>query len=135
MKTPKEVQEFLDELEAEFDCHTESLEWENEQLGNMDALQDILNPDQTPYTFLNLRETIMKYMGYLRAMEWFYGEGPYPPAWKFWEYEVPEGESVWLDHFPKEGPGGHFYECPVCSRWTPSPTKYCPHCGTHNGEM
>lgn len=104
MKTTEEVKAFLARLEVEFDGHTESLDWENEQLGNIDALRDILDPDRTPYTFLDLRESIIKYMGYLRAMEWFHGDGPHPPAWKFWEDPLPR---FWRPRYVT-------WECPEC---------------------
>jgi len=84
-KTQQEVEAFLTNLQYELDGHDEGKEWEDFQLGNYDAVDDILTPTRTPYTFDNLKETIMKYMGYLRAMEWYEGEGPHPPGWKFWD--------------------------------------------------
>lgn len=104
MKTKDEVEAFLAELTADLDGHDESKEWEDEHLGNMDALYDILDPERYPYTLQNLKETIVKYMGYLRAIEWYEGDGPHPPGWKFWEDPLPR---FWRPKYVT-------WECPKC---------------------
>lgn len=101
-KTKREVMDFQAEIRGDLDGHDESKEWEDFQLGNYDALDDILN-SPTHYSMDNLKETIMKFMGYLRGREWYEGEGPYPPGWRFWD-----------EHFGGRFDSSWVWKCPEC---------------------
>lgn len=112
MRTRDEVRAYRDELDAEIEGHTESKEWEDGKMGQWDALTDILE-NHDPYNLDHLKETILRYLGYLRVVEWYFERVP----WRFWDEWVGRRyNKYWVWKCPECG--SHHIEIRGHNLWT-----------------